>query len=42
MSKAQKYIDAGWHISQASFYDEEGIEGWIWYSPENTPYEAIQ
>lgn len=36
--EAQKFIAAGWSVSKASLYDEEGIEGWMWLSPQGTEY----
>jgi hypothetical protein len=30
----QRAIAAGWDVSKASLYDEEGIEGWRYTSPD--------
>jgi hypothetical protein len=32
---------AGWEVSAASLYDEEGIEGWRWTSPTGCDYCEI-
>ena len=32
---------AGWRVTAASFYDEEGIEGWRWNDPRYTEYTEI-
>jgi hypothetical protein len=31
----------GWSVSKASFYDEEGVEGWAWYAPDGTEYHEV-
>ena len=30
-----------WDVEQASLYDEEGVEGWTWTSPDGTEYSEV-
>jgi hypothetical protein len=31
----------GWEVDQVSLYDEEGVEGWCWTSPDGNEYYEV-
>lgn len=38
------YLNAllkGWSVEPVSLYDEEGVEGWRWTSPEGYEYSTV-
>lgn len=41
---ARRVIDLlreGWEVEPASLYDEEGVEGWVWVSPNDNEQAVI-
>lgn len=31
----------GWAVEPMSLYDEEGVDGWLWTSPEGNEYTEV-
>lgn len=38
---AEQLIAQGWTVSMVSLYDEEGVEGWTWTSPDGEEFTVI-
>jgi hypothetical protein len=38
---AEELQAAGWTVRPVSMYDEEGVEGWEWTSPDDREYVVM-
>lgn len=38
---AKELLEQGWEVERLSFYDEEGLEGWRWTSPDGEVYWTL-
>jgi len=34
-------LQNGWDVDKVSLYDEEGVEGWCWTSPDGNEYYVV-
>lgn len=34
-------LENGWEVDTVSLYDEEGVEGWRWTSPDGVEYYEV-
>ena len=37
----ERALELGWDVDQVSLYDEEGVEGWCWASPDGNEYYVV-
>ena len=39
--KFYRALELGWTVDNVSLYDEEGVEGWKWTSPDGAEYYEV-
>jgi hypothetical protein len=37
----ERALELGWDVDRVSLYDEEGVEGWCWTSPDGNEYYVV-